>query len=289
MLLPKLLPALLLAVVPLAAQALTVQPSGAAPATESRTVPLASGSILRVHNVNGLVKVEAWDRAEVQFTGEFKPSSDGEQVKVVLEPVSGGLEVRGVYPKHHGWGAYRGAQCQMTLKVPRQVRPTLETVNGGIELTGTEGRASLTTVNGGVQAKSLPEALEVSTVNGAISLEGVTGPVVLNTVNGGIRLTEVAGDVHAETTNGGVSATLSGTTWQGAGLDLRTTNGGVTLEIPRGYNARLETGTTNGGFSTDFPITIQGSLGRRITTTLGKGGPMIRATTVNGGVRIRAR
>lgn len=132
-------------------------------------------------------------------------------------------------------------------------------------------------------------ALDVSARNGGVSVNGVTARQDLSTVNGGIRLAEVAGDVHAETTNGGVSATLSGTTWQGAGLDLRTTNGGVTLEIPRGYNARLETGTTNGGFSTDFPITIQGSLGRRITTTLGKGGPMIRATTVNGGVRIRAR
>ena len=115
------------------------------------------------------------------------------------------------------------------------------------------------------------------------------GRLDLGTTNGGIHLTEVAGNVRAETTNGGVSATLSGTTWDGEGLDLRTTNGSVTLEIPKGYNARLETGTTNGGFSIDFPITVQGSLGRRISTTLGSGGPVIRATTVNGGVRIRER
>ena len=137
----------------------------------------------------------------------------------------------------------------------------------------------------------LPKAsgLDVSTRNGGVSVEGVKGRLDLGTTNGGIHLTEVAGNVRAETTNGGVSATLSGTTWDGEGLDLRTTNGSVTLEIPKGYNARLETGTTNGGFSIDFPITVQGSLGRRISTTLGSGGPMIRATTVNGGVRIRER
>ena len=132
-------------------------------------------------------------------------------------------------------------------------------------------------------------AIDASTRNGGVSADKMNGHLELSTTNGGIHLVDVAGDVHAETTNGGVSASLTGTTWDGAGLDLRTTNGGVTLDIPKGYNARLETGTTNGGFSIDFPITVQGRLGRRISTTLGKGGPMIRATTVNGGVRIRER
>jgi len=131
--------------------------------------------------------------------------------------------------------------------------------------------------------------LDVSTRNGGVSVEKMKGRLDLSTVNGGIHLTDVAGDVRAETTNGGVSASLAGSTWDGGGLDLRTTNGSVTLEIPKGYNARLETGTTNGGFSIDFPITVQGRLGRRISTTLGQGGPTIRATTVNGAVRIRER
>ena len=131
--------------------------------------------------------------------------------------------------------------------------------------------------------------LDVSTRNGGVAVDGIHAPLTLTTENGAIHLTNVGGDVHAETTNGGVSAMLDGTTWLGAGLDLRTTNGSVTLEIPRDYNARLETGTTNGAVNIGFPITVQGSFGRRITTTLGTGGPLIRATTVNGGVTIRSR
>jgi hypothetical protein len=131
--------------------------------------------------------------------------------------------------------------------------------------------------------------LDADTHNGGISVEGVEGRMELRAVNGGITLREVGGDVRAETTNGGVSALLNGTTWKGEGLDLQTTNGGVALEIPKGYNARLETGTVNGGMNIDFPITVQGMIGRRITTTLGSGGPRVRATTTNGGVRIRER
>ena len=129
--------------------------------------------------------------------------------------------------------------------------------------------------------------VDAETHNGGITAEGIEGRLYLDAVNGGIALRDVAGDVRAETTNGGVSAILAGQTWRGGGLDLTTTNGGVTLEIPRGYNAELETGTVNGGMEIDFPITVRGSIGRRITTRLGTGGPRIRAITTNGGVRIR--
>jgi DUF4097 and DUF4098 domain-containing protein YvlB len=129
--------------------------------------------------------------------------------------------------------------------------------------------------------------LEAVTQNGGVSAESVEGDLDFQAMNGGIRVENVAGDVRGETTNGGVSATLSGNSWRGRGLDLRTTNGGVSLTIPRAYNARLETGTTNGGMNIDFPITVQGMIGKRIQTQLGSGGPVVRVVTTNGGVRVR--
>jgi hypothetical protein len=130
--------------------------------------------------------------------------------------------------------------------------------------------------------------LDAETQNGGIQVDGVEGRMTLRGVNGGIQLRDVAGDIRAATTNGGASAILSGASWRGVGLDLETTNGGVTLELPRNYNAELETGTVNGGLNIDFPITGSGFVSRRIRTKLGTGGPRIRAITTNGGVRIRS-
>jgi hypothetical protein len=129
--------------------------------------------------------------------------------------------------------------------------------------------------------------LEAETHNGGVSVWDVEGRMDLRAVNGSIAVRRVGGDVRAETTNGSVTATLTGTTWSGNYLDLETTNGSVVLDVPSGYNAQLETGTVNGGLNIDFPITVQGSISRRITTRLGNGGPRIRAMTTNGGVRIR--
>ena len=128
--------------------------------------------------------------------------------------------------------------------------------------------------------------LTLETRNGSIAVATVRGDLSFQAQNGGIRLDGVAGNVRGRTTNGGVEAELTGDTWEGSGLDLETTNGGVRLRIPEGYSARLETGTVNGGIDIDFPVTVQGRLGREFTTTLGGGGPLVRAETTNGQVRI---
>jgi hypothetical protein len=42
----------------------------------------------------------------------------------------------------------------------------------------------------------------------------------------------------------------------------------------------------NGGIDVDFPVTVQGRIGREFSTTLGRGGPLLRAATTNGQVRV---
>ena len=113
--------------------------------------------------------------------------------------------------------------------------------------------------------------------NGGISIENVDGRLEFTTVNGGVKLTDVGGAVHGRTSNGGVEVDLDGATWQGEGLDVETSNGGIRLRVPEQVPARLEAGTVNGGISVDMPITLQGRIDREISTNLGGGGPLLRA------------
>jgi hypothetical protein len=132
--------------------------------------------------------------------------------------------------------------------------------------------------------------LEVSTNNGPLSVRGVTSRMTLETGNGPLALRDVGGDVHARAQNGPLSVSLTGDAWQGAGLDAETRNGPVTLSVPEGFNAQLETGTQNGPFSSDIPLTVtlQGRLRRGpIALTLGGGGPPVRVVTTNGPMVIR--
>jgi DUF4097 and DUF4098 domain-containing protein YvlB len=252
--------------VPLAAQTQVIQPAKAEKTTETRTLPLASGSNLKVKNINGFIRVEAWDREEVQFTGEFKPSSRDEQVKVVVEAAKGSLEIRGEYPKHTGWGSYTGPQCQMTLKVPRRVASTLETVNGEVTIAGTQGRATITTVNGGIRASGLVEQLKADTVNGSITLDQVRGGLALQTVNGSIKGTGLDG--------------------QGQGVKAETVNGSIHLQLA-GMKGRLRANTVNGGISFNAKGAEQVEVKKHRVTALFPGGDQgIDLDTVNGAITL---
>jgi len=135
--------------------------------------------------------------------------------------------------------------------------------------------------------------LDLETVNGPLGVADVAGRMRLDVVNGPLSLDNVGGDVQARAQNGPLRVTLAGSRWDGAGLDAETVNGPLTLDVPDGYNAQLVTGTRNGPMDLGFPVTVQGRLGaggrRHLETTLGSGGPTIRAVTTNGPATLRRR
>ncbi|OFW10952.1 MAG: hypothetical protein A3H96_25080 [Acidobacteria bacterium RIFCSPLOWO2_02_FULL_67_36] len=129
--------------------------------------------------------------------------------------------------------------------------------------------------------------LSLSSTNGGISVEAIKSRVEFKTVNGGVKLVRVGGEVSGKTSNGGIDVELDGTTWDGSGLDVETTNGGVRMSIPAAYNAHIEAATNNGGLHSDFPVTTtEGRRPQRATADIGSGGPSLRVRTSNGGVHI---
>ena len=108
-------------------------------------------------------------------------------------------------------------------------------------------------------------------------------------------MADLSGDVKGRTTNGGVNVALAGKSWEGNGMDVQTSNGGVRLSVPENYAANFEAGTVNGGFRSDIPALnvstedVKGGWGnrsRQIKTSINGGGAPIRVATTNGGISI---
>ena len=133
--------------------------------------------------------------------------------------------------------------------------------------------------------------LRATTTNGGIHIEDVEGDITYSTVNGGVNLARLGGNVRGETKNGGVNVVMAGDRWHGVGLDAQTTNGGVNLQLPMNYSAKILASTVNGGLRTEFPVTLSGDLHRSqsLEFNIGSGGAPIRVVTRNGGVSIRKR
>lgn len=126
-------------------------------------------------------------------------------------------------------------------------------------------------------------------VNGEVRVEGVRGEVEARSVNGPVFVETRSGPVSASTVNGSVHAMMSRFDFD---FDLRfsSVNGSVVAEFSQDIDADLDLSTVNGRFRTDFPITITGRIDpRRLRGRLGKGGPTVRLSTVNGNVELRRR
>lgn len=220
----------------------------------------APGGTIRVDpGQNGGVAIRGWDKDSIFFRARIQTyarSADAaaalaRQIRIVVS----GATIRAEGPEQDGWSRSEHWGVTFEVYVPRRSSLDLDTENG---------------------------PLSVREVNGSIDLEAHNGPVALRGVGGNVR---------ARVQNGPLTVTLTGTQWDGQGLDAETVNGPVDLVIPEGYSARLKTGTVNGPMSVDFPltVTIQGRISHRISTTLGSGGPLVRVVTTNGPLSISRR
>ena len=212
----------------------------------------AGGTITVDARKNGGLSVKGWDRNEVLVRARVQTSaptqSEAADLAKQIRIEAGGGKIFASGPESR-----KDYQWNVSFEVfvPRRSDLSLEAYNGGISITDVSGRIEFTGHNGGVVLK------------------------------------RVGGLVRGGTTNGCVVVELDGPHWDGETLDVKTTNGGIVMSVPENYSAHLETSTVNGHLSVDFPVTVQGRITRELAVNLGSGGPTVRATTTNGGVKIR--
>jgi hypothetical protein len=250
-----------------------------------KSFPLRPGAQVRLMNVNGAVTFEAWDRNEVRVEAEkqVRAGDSGaarkimDQIRIEVTPDSSGLRVDTRMPKRSesGGGFLDGLLgndvsygVTYTVHVPRQAAVDIENSNGGIELTGTQGAAHVRTSNGG------------------ITLREVRGDMELKSSNGSLKVVHSAGALTARTSNGAIQAELTDLP-RDADLTLETTNGGVTLKLPRDARLSIDAKTSNGGVSTDFTLDGGEKPGRHsLVGDVNGGGSRLSIRTSNGGIHI---
>ena len=129
-------------------------------------------------------------------------------------------------------------------------------------------------------------AATVVNVNGGVSIGQVSGDVSVSVVNGAVQIQDAGGSLSVSVVNGVVTARTALTA--GEGIDLQTTNGNVSLDIPQSTSAQFAARLVNGviGISN---LTLQGaqSTPTSLTGTLGAGTGRVDLETVNGNILVR--
>ncbi|HUO35464.1 MAG TPA: DUF4097 family beta strand repeat-containing protein [Candidatus Acidoferrum sp.] len=237
----------------LAASMLVLAPAsfGATNEMFHKIVPLNPGGSFLLENVNGSVRVEGWDRDEVEVSAVKSSETDDQsvdQVKIEVDSGPGQVAVHTRYPK--GQGA--DVAVEYRVHVPyRVLLGSVETVNGSVLVRGVEGSGDLRSVNGNVE--------------------------VLNS----------SGRFNAKTTNGDLHLELR-RLLDGGPMNIETVNGSVVLGLPSDGRANVKVLSMNGDLTSDLPMTSAAGTPASHTflAKLGTGGGNISVRTVNGGIRL---
>ncbi len=129
----------------------------------------------------------------------------------------------------------------------------------------------------------------VETVNGGVNISGVRGKVVAESVNGGIDVSDLGGDASLSTVNGGIEAEFS--RLEGSQrVKAETVNGRVTIRLPENADVEVSADTLNGSINgRDFGLeTDKGFVGSDLNGKIGDGSARLNIDTVNGSIRIRS-
>lgn len=225
---------------------------------------LAKGKTLEIRGISGAVNATRATGSEAEVTARKSArKSDPDRVEIKVVEHADGVTICAVYPGRRGRSnsCERGGGNQNT-EDNNDVRVDFEVkVPAGVEFVGA-------TVNGDVTALNLPDDAEVSTVNGVLEVTA-------------------AGSVEASTVNGSITAKIGRGGWTGE-LEFSTVNGGIRVTLPTDLDADVKATTVNGSVDSDFPITVQGRMRpRSLQGRIGKGGPRIDLTTVNGSIELR--
>jgi hypothetical protein len=226
----------------------------------TKSYQLAAGGRFELDNVNGRIDVQGWEGSTVDVRAErLGKGSTPEEAKRMLDRIQ---IVEEASPSH--------------VRLQTKVTTSTSWLGGGTEV------RYFVKVPAGAE-------VDVETVNGGVEITGVRGRVIAETTNGGVTARRISGPIDASTTNGGVDVDVE--TVAEPGIDLECTNGGISLRLPRDAKATLAAHITNGGIHADnLPIELIGeATRRRLQGRLNGGGPRIALDGTNGGIRISAR
>lgn len=191
-----------------------------------------------------------------------------------------------------------GAEDIRGLRGPVKVR----SASGTINVEKIDRDAQLSTASGSVTAENVGGDVQVSSASGNVTVSGVKGDARVHVASGVVRISQPGGRVDGSTTSGEVEIqgaendvtahSVSGRVYvqgnpgaQGY-WNLRTTSGGVQINIPPSANFHLSADAVSGQIRTDVPIVIEEQGKHSLRARVGTGGGRVEVHTVSGEIRI---
>jgi len=142
--------------------------------------------------------------------------------------------------------------------------------------------------SGNVTLKDIMGDVDAETSSGKIDAENVEGIVTARASSGNIKILEARGGVKTLRTSSGEIWVELEEIYEGIlEMSFQSTSGDINLSIPSDTAADIDISTTSGRITTDFAVTILGTMERNERRgTIGGGGILIKLRATSGDVTL---
>jgi hypothetical protein len=184
------------------------------------------------------------------------------------------------------WG--RDLRSDLTLRVPLGVDLDILTGDGRVRIESIDGEVNAETRDGGIVVERLSGSLSLRSGDGSIDGGDLDGDVDVSTEDGTIVLEGAFRGLRAVTSDGSIRVNCRDTEAPASNWVLRTSDGSIIIALPASISAELEATTSEGRIVNRLPGGERGEdESRHLKRTLGRGGPLILLSTVDGRIEIR--
>ncbi len=261
---------------------------------------LDGNAALSVRNTAGSIKVEAWDKSELELTGRL---GDGvERLEIAGSSTNMKIDVR---LKHGLRPSY--TDTLLVLRVPAGVNLTLEGTSADLLVSGVKGKLTARTVSGDVGLNVESAEVSAQTVSGDVHLDAPKAThTSVSTVSGGTQINGPSGTLHADSVSGDIDLnggsftqldlkSVSGdvqvraATTADAEVKAESLSGDVRFNATRDLNAKVALKSFSGDKHCELDAARPLSDGKRMIYTLGEGKGQISLTSFSGNVVLQGQ
>jgi DUF4097 and DUF4098 domain-containing protein YvlB len=185
------------------------------------------------------------------------------------------------------WGSLRS---DVEMRVPRASELELVTHDGRIVIERIEGRIEAETEDGRIRLREVVGSVRARTSDGTIVGRDLEGDIELSTDDGRIEIDGSFQTVNAVTSDGSIKVRCDSDSPSPTGdWLLRSSDGSITLTLPREFSAEIEASTSDGRIVNELPLTQMEESKSWLKGKLGDGGPLILVKTMDGRITLRSR
>jgi DUF4097 and DUF4098 domain-containing protein YvlB len=251
----------------------------------------APDGTVKITNAVGSVRVSGWDRDSVALSGTLGAGAERLEFSVEARET----RIRVVVPAE----AHTVGGSRIELRVPRGSHVAVRTTAADIEVEGVVGALDLESVSGGIRVTGTPHMVYAASAGGDVQLDVVSKVVRAKSLNGDVTVLRARGYLEVSTVSGAARVTGQ-RVWEGeitsvsgsirfegdfdpdGSFDFESHSGDIELVLPAGLRADFDLTTLEGGrVVNDFaPATAR-------SFTVGGGGTRIHITSFKGVITLR--